>query len=59
MQRRHHQSATLPRRSFFWRDEGWFPLDAADVRKVVLEQKLALDSPEVIALRERLFGAWK
>lgn len=38
---------------------GWFPLDPADVRKVVLEQKLALDSPEVRAVRERLFGAWE
>ncbi len=39
--------------------EGWFSLDPADVRKVVLEQKLALDSPEVRALRERLFGYWE
>jgi transglutaminase-like putative cysteine protease len=38
---------------------GWFPLDPADVRKVVLEQKLAVDSPEVRELRERLFGNWE
>jgi transglutaminase-like putative cysteine protease len=38
---------------------GWFPVDPADVRKVVLEQKLAVDSPEIRALREDLFGAWE
>jgi hypothetical protein len=40
-------------------DAGWFPIDPADVRKVVLEQKLAVDSPEVRELRERLFGNWE
>ncbi len=40
-------------------DAGWFPLDPADVRKVVLEQKLAAESPEVRGLRERLFGSWE
>jgi transglutaminase-like putative cysteine protease len=30
---------------------GWLPLDPADVRKVILEQKLALGSPDVQALR--------
>ena len=40
-------------------DAGWFPLDPADVRKVVLEQKLAVDSMEVRGLRERLFGNWE
>jgi len=40
-------------------DSGWVPLDPADVRKVVLEQKLPLDSQEVRALRERLFGSWE
>ena len=43
----------------FLDDAGWFPLDPADVRKVVLEQKMTLDSPEVRALRERLFGNWE
>lgn len=38
---------------------GWFPIDPADVRKVVLEQKLALDSKEGHALRERMFGSWE
>jgi transglutaminase-like putative cysteine protease len=39
--------------------EGWFPVDPADVRKVVLEARLAVDSPEVKAQRERLFGSWE
>jgi transglutaminase-like putative cysteine protease len=47
------------RAEVFLEDAGWFPVDPADVRKVVLEQKLPLDSPEVRALRERLFGTWE
>ncbi len=39
--------------------EGWLALDPADVRKVVLEAKLPVDSPEVRAQRERLFGGWE
>ena len=39
--------------------EGWFALDPADVRKVVLDGKLPVDSPEVRAHRERLFGGWE
>lgn len=39
--------------------QGWFPVDPADVRKVVLETKLPVDSPEVRAQRERLFGNWE
>ncbi len=38
---------------------GWFPLDPADVRKVILEQRLTVDSPEARELRERLFGRWE
>ena len=38
---------------------GWFPVDPADVRKVVLTDKLSLDSPEGRALRDRLFGNWE
>jgi len=38
---------------------GWLPVDPADVRKVVLEEQLALDSDKVKALRERLFGSWE
>lgn len=36
---------------------GWFPLDPADVRKVVLEAKLPADDDGVKATRERLFGS--
>ncbi|MBS0545756.1 MAG: transglutaminase domain-containing protein [Proteobacteria bacterium] len=41
---------------------GWVPVDPADVRKVVLEEppgQLALDDPKVLAVRQRLFGAWE
>jgi hypothetical protein len=41
---------------------GWVPVDAADVRKVVLEEppkNLAIDDPEVLAARKTLFGAGK
>jgi transglutaminase-like putative cysteine protease len=41
---------------------GWVPVDAADVRKVVLEERpepLAVDDPLVQAARQRLFGAWE
>jgi len=47
------------RAEVFLEDTGWFPVDPADVRKVVLEQKLAVDSPAVRGLRERLFGQWE
>ena len=39
--------------------KGWLPVDPADVRKVVLEEKLAVNSENVSALRERLFGNWE
>jgi transglutaminase-like putative cysteine protease len=39
--------------------KGWFPVDPADVRKVVLEEKIPADSDKVKALRERLFGNWE
>ncbi len=38
---------------------GWFPVDPADVRKVMLADKLPLDSPAVRALRDHLFGNWE
>jgi transglutaminase-like putative cysteine protease len=47
-------------RAEVWLDgEGWLPVDPADVRKVVLEAKLPVDSPQVRAERERLFGNWE
>ncbi len=39
--------------------KGWLPVDPADVRKVVLEEQVAVGSDEVKALRERLFGNWE
>ena len=47
------------RAEVFLEDAGWFPVDPADVRKVVLEQKLPLQHPDVIALRDHLFGNWE
>jgi transglutaminase-like putative cysteine protease len=42
---------------------GWFPVDPADVRKVVLEENqpelLPLDDPKVKKVRAKLFGAWE
>jgi transglutaminase-like putative cysteine protease len=41
---------------------GWVPVDAADVRKVVLEEpprNLALGNPKVAAVRAALFGSWE
>ncbi len=41
---------------------GWVPVDAADVRKVVLEEppkNLAIDDTKVAAARKTLFGAWE
>ena len=35
---------------------GWVPVDAADVRKAVLEEKLPLGDSRIVALREHLFG---
>jgi transglutaminase-like putative cysteine protease len=43
-------------------DFGWVPVDAADVRKVVLEEppkNLALGDPKVAAVRAALFGSWE
>jgi transglutaminase-like putative cysteine protease len=39
--------------------KGWMPVDPADVRKVVLEEGVPVDSDKVHALRERLFGNWE
>lgn len=42
-------------------DFGWVPVDPADVRKFVLEEKpgLTLDDPMVKAVRANLFGGWE
>ena len=40
---------------------GWVPVDPADVRKVILEERPGLDlsSPDVQYARRQLFGAWE
>ena len=38
---------------------GWLPVDPADVRKVVLEQKLAVGQSGGPCSRDGLFGAWE
>ena len=47
------------RAEFYLTGVGWVPVDPADVRKAVLEEKLALTDPAIVALRERLFGSWE
>ncbi|MDB5810685.1 MAG: conserved hypothetical secreted protein, partial [Betaproteobacteria bacterium] len=52
------------RAEFFVESHGWVPVDPADVRKVVLEEKgggvlLPLDDAQVKAARAKLFGAWE
>ena len=47
------------RAEVFIAGKGWFPVDPADVRKVVLEEQVPIDGDEVKALRKRLFGNWE
>jgi len=47
------------RAEFHLAGAGWVPVDAADVRKAVLEEKLPLADARIRALRERLFGYWE
>ncbi len=47
------------RAEIYLEPQGWVPVDPADVRKVVLEEKLPVDAEPVRALREKLFGAWE
>lgn len=47
------------RAEYFSPVHGWVPVDPADVRKAVLEAKLEITDPKIVALRERLFGYWE
>jgi transglutaminase-like putative cysteine protease len=49
------------RAEFYLPTHGWIPVDPADVRKVVLEEKggLPVDDPIVKRARAKLFGAWE
>lgn len=47
-------------RAEVWADGfGWIPVDPADVRKVILEEKKAPSDPDVAKARETLFGSWE
>jgi transglutaminase-like putative cysteine protease len=48
-------------RAEVWVDTfGWIPVDPADVRKVILEEKKpSLSDPDVIRARNALFGSWE
>ncbi|PYQ02028.1 MAG: transglutaminase [Acidobacteria bacterium] len=49
------------RAEFYAPEHGWVPVDPADVRKVILEEKggLSPDDPIVRRARAKLFGAWE
>ncbi|HEX8028994.1 MAG TPA: transglutaminase-like domain-containing protein [Vicinamibacterales bacterium] len=48
-------------RAEVWADGvGWIPVDPADVRKLMLEEKKSsLTDPDVIRARQALFGSWE
>ncbi len=41
------------------KQKAWIPVDPADVRKAILEEKLALDDPKIKILRAKFFGYWE
>jgi transglutaminase-like putative cysteine protease len=47
------------RAEYFSPRHGWVAVDPADVRKAVLEARLPLTDPQIVALRKRLFGYWE
>lgn len=47
------------RAEIYLEPQGWVAVDPADVRKVVLEEKLPLDNPAVQAFRRKSFGQWE
>ena len=49
------------RAEFHSQRHGWVPVDPADVRKVIVEEKpgLTLSSPDVQYARRQMFGAWE
>lgn len=47
------------RAEFYLAGYGWVPVDPADVRKAILEEKLPFTDPKIVALRDKLFGYWE
>lgn len=47
------------RAEFYLAGQGWVPVDPADVRKAVLEEKLPLNDLKIATLRAKLFGYWE
>ena len=39
--------------------KSWIPVDPADVRKAILEEKLTLDDPKIAQIRNKFFGFWE
>lgn len=47
------------RAEFFNEKKGWIAVDPADVRKVILEEKLKIEDPKIQELRKKFFGFWE
>jgi transglutaminase-like putative cysteine protease len=47
------------RAEYFSKNRGWIPVDPADVRKVILEEKLSLGDVAVQNISEKFFGSWE
>ena len=39
--------------------KSWIPVDPADVRKAILEEKLSLDDKKIKRIRKKFFGYWE
>lgn len=47
-------------RAEVWVDDyGWIPVDPADIRKLILEEKKPLTDAAVVKARQALFGSWE
>lgn len=47
------------RAEFFLAGRGWIPVNPADVLQASNMEKLALDDPKIMQLREKFFGTWE
>lgn len=41
------------------KQKSWIPVDPADVRKAILEEKLTLNDPQIEKLKRKFFGYWE